>query len=83
MKFGCINKNRRVKMRVWLGNARHHPWLRNSEVNQLSAGRIMLPLSRDMKVAILVHLTPNGPDLSPSDFHIFAPIKEALRGRRF
>jgi histone-lysine N-methyltransferase SETMAR len=23
------------------------------------------------------------PDLSPSDFHMFGPMKEALRGRRF
>jgi hypothetical protein len=23
------------------------------------------------------------PDLAPSDFHLFGPLKEALRGRRF
>jgi histone-lysine N-methyltransferase SETMAR len=23
------------------------------------------------------------PDLTPSDFHIFGPLKDALRGRRF
>jgi hypothetical protein len=24
-----------------------------------------------------------GPDLAPSDFHLFRPLKEALRGRQF
>jgi hypothetical protein len=33
MKLGCIITNRRVKLRVWLGNAPHHPWLINSKVN--------------------------------------------------
>jgi hypothetical protein len=33
MKVGCIITNRRVKIIVWLGNVRHHPWLRNSKVN--------------------------------------------------
>jgi hypothetical protein len=36
-----------------------------------------------MEVAILVHFTPKGPDLAPRDFHMFGPMKEALRGRRF
>jgi hypothetical protein len=36
-----------------------------------------------MEDAILVHFTPKGPDLAPSDFHIFGPMKEALIGRRF
>jgi histone-lysine N-methyltransferase SETMAR len=26
---------------------------------------------------------PYSPDLAPSDFHMFGPVKEALRGRRF
>jgi histone-lysine N-methyltransferase SETMAR len=25
---------------------------------------------------------PQSPDLAPSNFHVFGPIKEALRGRR-
>jgi hypothetical protein len=36
-----------------------------------------------MEGEILVHFTPKGPDLTPSDFRMFGPIKEALRGRRF
>jgi hypothetical protein len=43
----------------------------------------MLTLFWDMKGVILVHLTPYSPDLAPSDFHTFGPMKEALRGRRF
>jgi len=43
----------------------------------------MLTLFWDMEGAILVHFTPKGPDLAPSDFHMFGPMKEALRGRRF
>ena len=30
-----------------------------------------------------LHHPPHGPDLAPSDYHIFDPLKEALRGRRF
>jgi len=29
------------------------------------------------------HHAPYSPDLAPSDYHIFRPLKEALRGRRF
>jgi hypothetical protein len=36
-----------------------------------------------MEGVILVPFTPNGPDLASSDFHLFGPMKEALRGRRF
>jgi hypothetical protein len=36
-----------------------------------------------MENAILVHFTPKGPDLAPSDFHMFGPIKEPLRGKIF
>jgi hypothetical protein len=36
-----------------------------------------------MEDAILVNITPKGPDIAPSDFHMFDPMKEALRGRRF
>ena len=28
-------------------------------------------------------LPPYSPDLAPPDYHLFDPIKEALRGRRF
>jgi len=33
--------------------------------------------------AIFVHFTPKDPDLHPSDFHMFGPMKEVLKGRRF
>jgi hypothetical protein len=36
-----------------------------------------------MKGAVSVHFTPKCPDLSPSDFHTFGPMKETLRGRKF
>jgi hypothetical protein len=36
-----------------------------------------------MEGEILVHFTPKGPFLASSDFHVFGPMKEALRGRRF
>jgi hypothetical protein len=44
--------------------------------SQPSAGKIMLKVLGDVEYAILVHFTPNGPDLAPSDFHIFDPMKE-------
>ena len=31
----------------------------------------------------LLQHPPYSPDLAPSDYHIFSPLKEALRGRRF
>jgi hypothetical protein len=31
----------------------------------------------------LFHLSPKGPDIAPNDFHMFGPMKEALRGWRF
>jgi hypothetical protein len=34
-----------------------------------------------MKGAILVHFTSKGPDLAPSDIHMFGPMKETLKGR--
>jgi hypothetical protein len=35
-----------------------------------------------MEGGILVHFTPKGPGLAPRDFHIFGPMKEALRRKR-
>jgi hypothetical protein len=35
----------------------------------------MLTLFWDMEGAILVHFTPKGPDLAPSDFHMFGPMR--------
>jgi hypothetical protein len=51
--------------------------------SQPSAGKIMFTLFGDMEGGILIHLTPKDPDLAPSDFHMFSPMKEALRGRTF
>jgi hypothetical protein len=48
-----------------------------------SAGRIMLTLFWDMEGVILVHFTPKGPDLAHAYFHVFGPMKEALRRRKF
>ena len=31
----------------------------------------------------VLHNTPYSPDLAPSDFHLFGPLKDALRGTRF
>jgi len=36
-----------------------------------------------MEGASLVHFTTKGPDLTPSDFHMFGRMKESVRGRRF
>jgi hypothetical protein len=49
--------------------------------NQLSSGKIVLTLIRNMERAILVHSTPKGSDVVLSDFHVFGSMKEALRGR--
>jgi hypothetical protein len=35
-----------------------------------------------LRFQILQH-PPYSPDLSPSDYHVFGPLKDALRGRRF
>ena len=35
-----------------------------------------------LKFEVVAH-PPYSPDLAPSDYHLFGPLKEALRGRRF
>jgi transposase len=37
---------------------------------------------RKLKFDVMAH-PPYSPDLAPSDYHLFDPLKEALRGRRF
>ena len=37
---------------------------------------------RELKWQLLPHLAYS-PDLAPSDFHLFGPLKDSLRGRRF
>jgi hypothetical protein len=51
--------------------------------SQTSASKIMLILFWDMEGVILVHFTPKGPDLAPRNFHMFGPVKETLKGRKF
>jgi hypothetical protein len=46
-----------------------------------SSGKIMLTLFGDMEGGILVHFTPKG-KIIKSDFLMYGPMKEALRGRR-
>ena len=43
--------------------------------------RILLPTQKQ-KFELLAQL-PYSPDLAPSDYHLFGPLKAALRGRRF
>jgi len=31
----------------------------------------------------VLHHSPYSPDLAPCDFHVFGPLKKALKGRRF
>jgi hypothetical protein len=47
---------------------------------QPSAARIMRTLFWSMEDTILVHFTQS---MKSSDFHIFGPMKETLRRRRF
>ena len=37
---------------------------------------------RKLKFEVMGH-PPYSPDIAPSDYHLFGPLKEALRGRRF
>jgi hypothetical protein len=73
MKLGCIITNRSVKLRVWLGNARHHPWLRNSKVNHQPV-RICLHFYRIWKMRFwfislqrVKQLTVRFPYVSPNE----------------
>jgi hypothetical protein len=50
---------------------------------QSSAGKIILTLFWNMESEILVHFIPKGPDVAPSNFHMFGRMKESLRGRKF
>jgi hypothetical protein len=51
--------------------------------SQPSSGKIMLTLFWDMECAILVHFSPKGPDLGPSDFHMFGPMKSSKSKKIF
>jgi hypothetical protein len=43
---------------------------------------IHIPAIIQLKFKILPH-PPNNPDIAPSDYHVFGPLKEALHGCRF
>jgi hypothetical protein len=51
--------------------------------SQPSAGKIMLRVFWGIEGVILVNVAAEDPDPAPRDFHMFCPMKEALRGRRF
>ena len=56
--------------RVLHDNARPHTAAHTAETLQ------------KLKFEVMAH-PPYSPDLAPSDCHLFGPLKEALRGRRF
>ena len=66
----CNSKQTQRKAFVLLhDNARRHTAAHTAE-----------PL-RKLKFEVMAH-PPYSPDLAPSDYHLFGPLKEALRGRR-
>jgi histone-lysine N-methyltransferase SETMAR len=48
----------------------------------LIAGNQMIETLNEFGFGLMEH-PPYSPDLAPGGFHIFGPMKEALRGRRF
>lgn len=71
------------------------PEIRSKRRGQLSKGIVLLhdnarphtaahtvETLQKLKFEALAH-PPCSPDLAPSDYHLFGPLKEALRGCRF
>jgi len=71
------------------------PEIRSKHQGQLSKGIVLLhdnahphtaahtvETLQKLKFEVLAHPLYS-PDLDPSDYHLFGPLKEALRGRRF
>ena len=71
------------------------PEIRSKRRGQLSKGTVLLhdnarlhtadytvETLQKLKFEVLAH-PPYSPDLAPSDYHLFGPLKKALRGRRF
>ena len=71
------------------------PEIRSKRRGQLSKGIVLLhdnahphtvahtvETLQKLKFEALAH-PPYSPDLAPSDYHLFGPLQEALRGRRF
>jgi hypothetical protein len=67
-----------IKLRVWLVNARHHPWLRNSKVNHQPVRLCLLFFFFfvDMEGATLVHFTPKGETVNRLPY-----VRPSERGR--
>ena len=76
-------------------NGRLKPEIRSKHRGQLSKGIVLLhdnvrphiavhtvETLQKLNFEVLAH-PPYSPDLAPSDCHLFGPLKEALRGRRF
>jgi len=74
---------------------RLQPEIRSKRRGQLSKGNVLLhdtarlhtaahtvETLQKLKFEALAH-PPYSPDLAPSDYRLFGPLKEALRGRRF
>jgi len=74
---------------------RAKPAIRSKRRGQLSKGIVLLhdnarphtaahtvETLQKPKFEVLAH-PPYSPDLAPSDYHLFGPLKKALRGRRF
>ena len=55
--------------------------LRHDNARPHTAAHTMVTL-RAQKFGVLKH-PPYGPDLAPSDFHLFGPMKEHLQGQKF
>jgi len=49
---------------------------------RLHTARSAVPTIQDLSFECLPH-PPHSPDLAPRDFHVFGPIKEAMRGKCF
>ena len=73
VKKDIKNKRRRLQSRSVIllqDNARPHTAARN------------LAKIEDLGWKLLTH-PPNSPDLAPSDFHLFGPLKESMKGIYF
>jgi hypothetical protein len=68
------------KAQIWLGNARHHPWLRNSKINRQPV-RLCLQFFGMWKMRFGFISFQRVKPLT--EFYMFGSMKEALRGRRF
>ena len=81
-----INSVRYIEMLA----CRLKPEIRSKRRGLLTRGVVLLhdnaahttETLRKLKFKVMAH-PPYSPDLAPSDYHLFSPLKEALRGRGF